>query len=398
MEAARSTEHDPGLFRSDLWYRMWVGYEALGFAGAVAVIFLLDPRYPGHPLAATLVLSAMLVWGRSFGRDFYYARELGRRSVVFVCVVIGLFTLAGCLSNPAIGALLIVYPLVLMPVPLRAGAVAAGVVGVIPVAGVLTLEGIHGPDVALVSIISIAGLLVSLVVGTAFNLAFGRYEDLAEVLAELEHSRGEVARLSHDAGTAAERERLAREIHDTLAQGFTSIVTLAQAVEAEVANPAAVQRYIGLIGATAQENLVEARAMVAALTPSALNDGSLVESIRRQGDRLSEETGIAVTVTAESGLPPLSTASEVALLRAAQEAFANVRKHARADAVTVDVGGMAGGVRLSVADNGIGFDPAVAAAGFGLSGMRRRAEQIGALMTVSSAVGGGTTVRIEVPA
>jgi signal transduction histidine kinase len=165
------------------------------------------------------------------------------------------------------------------------------------------------------------------------------------------------------------------------------------------------------------------------LTNSALAAGSLVDAVRRQGVRLSDETGIAVTVEASPALPALSTAGEVVLLRGAQEAFANVRKHSRADTVTVRIAGDESGVRLSVADNGIGFDPSAGtdgagldgagldgagldtgaraadtdagdarATGFGLPGMRSRARRIGATMTVDSVPGAGTTVRIEVPA
>ena len=114
----------------------------------------------------------------------------------------------------------------------------------------------------------------------------------AHLIAELEASRAEVARLSHEAGVAAERARLAGEIHDTLAQGFTSIITLVQAAESEALR----DERLALAVRTARENLAESRALVAALAPSALGSGSLHDAVRRQAARFTEETGVPAPV------------------------------------------------------------------------------------------------------
>jgi signal transduction histidine kinase len=223
-------------------------------------------------------------------------------------------------------------------------------------------------------------------------------EKLAALVAELAATRAESARLSREAGAAAERERLAREIHDTLAQGFTSIVALAQAVEPELdSDTAAAKRHVELIRSTARENLAEARAMVAELTPTALHDGSLPAAIQRQCDRLSAESGITATIRVDGELPPLGMATDVVLLRAAQEAFTNIRKHSQANSVMVALSPIECGVRLSVSDNGIGVTDEHAE-GFGLRGMRARATQVGGTMSVTPTAGGGTTVTVEVPA
>ncbi|MBK1785418.1 sensor histidine kinase [Prauserella sp. ASG 168] len=219
----------------------------------------------------------------------------------------------------------------------------------------------------------------------------------AELIASLEASRAEVARLSHEAGTSAERDRLAREIHDTLAQGFTSIVALTQAAESELdTDPPTARRHLALATTTARENLAEARAMVNALTPSALDAGSLADAVRRQAYRFAEETGTATTCEIEA-LPKLRTAAEVVLLRATQEALANVRKHARATAVTVRLSVVDTEARLEVTDDGAGF-VVDAATGFGLHGMRSRAEEAGGTLDIHSGPGEGTTVSLEVPA
>jgi signal transduction histidine kinase len=136
--------------------------------------------------------------------------------------------------------------------------------------------------------------------------------------------------------------------------------------------------------------------MVAELTPAALDEGSLPAVIGRQCERLSAETGVAVTMRSDDELPPLGMPTDVVLLRAAQEAFANIRRHAQASTVSVELSRAEGRVRLSVADNGIGLDEHTE--GFGLRGMRTRAVQVGGTMSVTPTPGGGTTVKVEVPA
>jgi signal transduction histidine kinase len=137
--------------------------------------------------------------------------------------------------------------------------------------------------------------------------------------------------------------------------------------------------------------------MVAELTPAALHDSSLPAAIERQCDRLSAENGIEATIRVDGGLPPLGMATDVVLLRAAQEAFTNIRKHSQANTVAVALSSIDCGVRLSVADNGIGLSDGYAE-GFGLRGMRARAAQVGGKMSVTPTPGGGTTVTVEVPA
>jgi signal transduction histidine kinase len=112
---------------------------------------------------------------------------------------------------------------------------------------------------------------------------------------------------------------------------------------------------------------------------------------------LSAETGVAVTMRSDDELPLLGMATDVVLLRATQEAFANIRRHAQASRVSVELSRSDGCVRLSVADNGIGLGDEHTE-GFGLRGMRTRAAQVGGIMSVTPTPGGGTTVNVEVPA
>ncbi|MFI9507817.1 sensor histidine kinase [Nocardia sp. NPDC052566] len=392
------------FLRSNIWYRLWAWFVVIGCAATAGAVFLLDRQFPANRFGAILALASIVAWtfafarGRADGQDrLYLWRELTWRTEVFVVGVLALFAVAIGFAGAAVAVLPVVYSLVYLALPLRAGLAAAAVASVLPGALALLTEGVHGPDVPLALVISGVGLISSPVIGTAIRVAVERGAQQAVLLDELARSRAEAARLSREAGQSAERARLAREIHDTLAQGFTSIVALAQAAEMEVdSDPAAARRHIGFIGATARENLAEARSMVVELTPSALAAGSLVDSVRRQGDRLTEETGIAVTIDVAADLPDIGTAGEVVLLRAAQEAFANVRKHAEARTVVVELAPADSGVRLSVADDGIGFAPDDAT-GFGLRGMRERVEQAGGTVAVSSARGSGTRVEVEIP-
>jgi signal transduction histidine kinase len=226
----------------------------------------------------------------------------------------------------------------------------------------------------------------------------------ARLIHELETTRAELAEAHHQQGMVAERERLAREVHDTLAQGYTSIVVLAQAASAALPDtPAVAGERLGVIEEVARENLAEARAMVAAFSPMALDSATLVEALHRLAERFGRETGLATRVDvaalddADLGL---SRTEEIVLLRGAQEALANVRRHASASAVVLRVSrvgsGAASQVSVHVEDDGIGFDPE-SSAGVGLAGLRDRAEEVGGAVDVASVPGQGTRVTVRVP-
>ena len=206
-------------------------------------------------------------------------------------------------------------------------------------------------------------------------------------------------------GVLAERQRLAHEIHDTLAQGFTSIVMHLEAAEqAMPANPQAALGHIDWARGTARESLAEARRVVWALRPEILEGVSLPEAIERLSARWSEESGVSTSTDVTGTSRPLSTSAEVTLLRTAQEALSNVRKHARARTVAITLSYMEDMVALDVRDDGLGFDPAQAsrsngdaAGGYGLAAMRERVEQLGGRMIVESAPGEGTTLVVDLP-
>ena len=216
-------------------------------------------------------------------------------------------------------------------------------------------------------------------------------------------------RLMEEARQAAvlrERQRMAHEIHDTIAQGFTSIIMTIGAAEANLPSAQApeVWRYFEGVRRTARENLAEARRLVWALRPEALEGTSLPEALSRLAASWSENSGVACGVTLTGAPVPLPAATEAILLRAAQEALSNIRKHARAKRAALTLSFVGDVVLLDVQDDGAGFHPGAAAdgaarlaGGFGLRAMRERVEGVGGTLCVESALGEGTTLTVSLP-
>lgn len=212
---------------------------------------------------------------------------------------------------------------------------------------------------------------------------------------ELQSTRSQLAAAQHESGVRAERERLSAEIHDTLAQGFSSILLLARSAQQHVVtDPTRATSLLSSVEQTAQENLNEARALVQSLAPVALQHASLGDALARLTEQLRAETGIDATLSvtgsaADAGLTP---AEDVVLLRAVQESLTNVRRHAGATQVQVTLRYDDNPVSESVTDNGVGFDIARNANGHGLSGMQARLASVGGRVSIITSPGDGCTV------
>jgi signal transduction histidine kinase len=206
------------------------------------------------------------------------------------------------------------------------------------------------------------------------------------------------------AGVESERSRLAREIHDTLAQGFAGIVTQLQAAE-EAPDENARRRHSSAALALARDGLAEARRSVQALRPVALDAARLPEAVANVASGWSARTGIPIDMRTDGRERVLSTDAEVVLLRTTQEALANVERHANARRVDLALRYEARSAGLEIRDDGRGFDPASVGrhgdgngGGFGLVAMRERIESLAGDLVVESRPGHGTCVRAEVPA
>lgn len=372
------------------WFWLWHVFFAIDYVVTVGLVLVSGGSATSRAVSIGALTAIALIY------PFFIRRELNDRSAVaFAVVVLALAAVAILAESSAGFALFSVCPLMFMAIPLPIAMVVVSLAILLPPLSALLQNGFHDPSMTVLLPISALLIVFSICIGFWFERVLRQSQERAALIEQLEATRAEVARLSHEAGTAAERERLAREIHDTLAQGFTSILTLLQAVESEWGEEPAMRRHVDLAARTARDNLAEARAMVAALTPSALAAGTLEDAVRRQTERLQEEWAIDVSFT-PGDLPALRTATEVVLLRATQEALTNARRHSGATRVSVELSAVDGCVRLTVTDDGRGFDPSAPAEGFGLKGMRARAEQVGGTLKVHS--GQGTTVTVEVPA
>lgn len=215
---------------------------------------------------------------------------------------------------------------------------------------------------------------------------------------EAERLHDELAASQREAGATRERTRLARDLHDTIAQELSTIVMLARLDPADSASEARPDR-TAQIEQLAQHSLTELRRIVAALAPADLDESALAAALARMLDALRDETGITGTLQVDPELPALSTPVEVALLRVAQSALANVRQHAQAQTVQVALTCGGGSVRLRLEDDGVGFDQAVrpSDASYGLAAMRSRMREGGGEFTIRSGPGSGTTIEATLP-
>jgi signal transduction histidine kinase len=235
-----------------------------------------------------------------------------------------------------------------------------------------------------VAVEAVSGAL-SLALGLWITSIAEQSHERQRLLDELRVAQADLAVLNRDAGIASERERLAREIHDTIAQDLTGLVMLTQRAQRELGDSEA--GTLALLEENARTALAETRALVEASAPVGLTTGSISDALARLGTRFGRETGIIVTVEADD-LPALDRGTEVVLLRVAQEGLANVRKHAAAGAASISAWADNGWVALRITDDGSGFDPTTPTDGFGLNGMRERLALVGGTLDVSSSPAG----------
>lgn len=388
--------------RRNAWERGAAGWHAAFALVLVATlgVTLAEAISPVRKVAATALLVILAVWYASVGRAAMH-RHGGRLSAAYLggslVLVVPLF-----LVTPAAWILLFALcPQSFAALPIRRITIAT--VGVLGVAAASVVSYWPGRDreVLLWAIVVLAvGVVLSLMQQHWIGRIVAESRERAELIDRLEGTQAELAEAQRQAGALLERERLAGEIHDTLAQGFSSILMLLQAAEFEIrSDPGEAERHVELARHTAYENLAEARALVAALTPVSLNATTLDEALGRLVDRFGAELPLNAELSIDgAAVRPLARDSEVVLLRAAQEALANVRKHAESSGLRVRLCYDETVVGLVIADDGKGFDPALSHGGFGLHGMRRRLEQIGGSVEIESSPGSGTTVRVRVPA
>jgi NarL family two-component system sensor histidine kinase YdfH len=199
-----------------------------------------------------------------------------------------------------------------------------------------------------------------------------------------------------------ERERMARELHDTLAQGVAGLIMQLEAADShlENENPAKAQAVVQQAMQRARTTLDEARRAIQALRPAALERGNLIDALGQAVEKFADDTGVQTTFEVETA--PLDVSPETAqdILRIVQESLSNVARHARASHVLIRLAENDGVLQVVVQDDGVGFD--LESAGepdrFGLAGMEGRAERMGGMLRVKSERGKGTQIALEVAA
>lgn len=246
----------------------------------------------------------------------------------------------------------------------------------------------------------LVGAGVALLIGLGYQALAREAEQREALVAELLATQSRLAVTEHESGVLAERARLAREIHDTLAQGLSSIQMLLHAAErADPGRPGI--EHIRLARETAAANLAEARRFIRELTPPQLDDQTLGGALRRLARTQWASQGLDVRVRVSDTMT-LPMNLQTALLRIAQGAIANVVQHARATTATITLAIEANQLRFSITDDGVGFDPLLGAKGtaeksdsFGLQATSERVQQLGGALTVDSSPGRGTTLAVD---
>lgn len=362
---------------------------------AILVVLLLVNGAEGAELigALAVTLAIVVVWF-AIGRRGEQGSPRAIATVVLVIVLAGV----GTAINPGMATVqVIAFPLMWVLPRTTRHAVYANVLLALSVGTGYFFA--LGPSFSalyqalLVESISLAG---SFALGFWITRISVESDERAALLDELRQTQSQLAVMSRDAGVTSERERLAREIHDTIAQDLAGLVLLAQRTRRElVAGSPTVGETIDLLEDSARKALAETRSLVATTAPVGLTAEGIRPALERLAARFERETGVAVTVAGTA--TALERDTEVVLLRCAQEGLANVRKHSGARAVRLTLDSTGDRVSLSVADDGAGFDQSVPSTGFGLTGMQDRLALVGGSLAITTSAEAGTVLTATLP-
>src|SRR6266568_2850747 len=242
-------------------------------------------------------------------------------------------------------------------------------------------------------------------IGIRFTLKRGFRQEEIELTRALAHQATlaiQLTRLSaqsRQSAVMAERNRMARDIHDTLAQGFTGVIVQLEAAGEAMSQSrtARVSDHLNQAGELARESLREARRSVQALRPQALEGKQLSEALKDLIEKMTSGTTVKAEFTLQGNQQKLPPEWETNLLRIGQEVLTNVLRHAQASEFKVLLVFDSSEIRLELRDNGCGFNPQRKHEGFGLQGMRERTEGMGGRLTIQSANGKGTVISIVIP-
>lgn len=277
------------------------------------------------------------------------------------------------------------------------GAIWGPVVVTIATAVAVVAFGLHrGFDLAgLIGPVLGAGVAITIALG--YEALTRQVSQRQQLIDELTRTRTQLGIAERAAGVVEERERLAREVHDTLSQSLSSIIMLLHAAQRSSPGPASADERLEQARAAAEEALAETREFIHALAPPSLVTGSIADALGRLARQTQDATGLRVELTVPHDTGALPTPVSVGLLRIAQSAIANVTQHAHATRVDVTLTRLDDEIILDVVDDGDGFDVAQLATtrdqpSFGIVAMKERVASLGGTLAVESDLGHGTSV------
>ncbi|WP_066520713.1 sensor histidine kinase [Curtobacterium ammoniigenes] len=378
------------------------GWLHLFFVASIALTAALLPfawtplpsLWPEYVVLAELALSYSTVGWRGYADP--------RAAAVFLPILVAATGALVATAPSAASLQAIVFPVLWCQVTtVRQGIVGSLVIGAATSLGFVVALGptpATWSQIAFIEGISVVG---SVALGMWISRITALSEERRRLITELQVTQDALAEAHRAAGASSERERISRELHDTIAQDLAGIVMLAERARRELTTGASgtgLER-LDLLEETARDALEESRALVAA-GAAGLSAGTLGGALHRLADRFARETGCdtEVSVAPEAAEAPIDRDMQVVLLRTAQEALANVRAHAAARTVWIALESPTDAtVRLRVRDDGRGFDVGAARSGFGLAGIRRRLDLAGGSFEIRSDAGAGTLLAVTLP-
>ncbi len=371
--------------RAMRWWHVGVVATCVILAAIVIIAETLTPRVGAGLGVLALFLACWFAYGWRF--------ETTPRAAAFIVVVCAVLTPLAVLASPTFTTLqAVIFPIVWSAIrSLRVAVVVNVVIALLIGAALFFTLGGTAYSLYQAVVIEALSLSFSLALGFWMTTLSRQSEERARLIDELQATQSQLAALNMDAGITSERERLAREIHDTIAQDLTGLVLLAQGVSRKLAagDTVAAVEQLTMLEDGARTALAETRALVASTAAPSLDGEGIGAALDRLATRYERETAMIVTVRADVDTA-LDRDIEVVLLRCAQEGLANVRKHSGASRAAITLVARTSELSLQVSDNGAGFTPAAFSSGYGLSGMRERLALVGGTLDIESGEDGTT--------
>ena len=395
-----------------LWLRVWAATQCVATAIALFAVVASSggtAAFLRSSAAMRMIVLAVLLFAYHIIGISAYRVIIRRTWSVLLFVPIGWALVISTLQlNPGFGLLIlgsILQGFIFLPFAWAIGTLGVVVVSFTALAARAMPR--NTPATALSRLVSIPVTGVMIATVLLYIHRTNREAVLrTRLLRQLDEAQHDLADRAREAGVQAERQRFARDIHDTLAQGFTSVIKHLEAIELSL--PAAgensaialrsVRPHLVHAQSVSRDSLADIRRLVLALRPLELTEAPLAAALERIVARWSDASGVTASFAADL-LTTLQPDAEVIFLRATQEALSNVSRHANAQSVSVTLRSVDGLALLTIEDDGVGFEQhdTPGAEKMGLSGMRERVRRFGGHLLIDSTPGQGTSLTIAMP-